>query len=202
MCNLLLTFTNRTAIGIIRAVVLHRVYLIVLGERSPFFTQLLGFLFHSASAELFFFRFHLTDSIFKASLLFINRVFPLHLRFAEILRGLASALVFDCSMTAISYTLCVITHQSYGLNKKFDKSKLVEFFGADEGICAFSSAPRFDVINVVLCRKVFPFPKSVRQSVLLPQNGSHPQIPSYIRLIPKNKNTIGVFLFFGADEGI
>ena len=28
------------------------------------------------------------------------------------------------------------------------------FFGADDGICAFSGAPRSDVINVVLCRQL------------------------------------------------
>ena len=50
--------------------------------------------------------------------------------------------------------------------------------GAGRGILAFSGAPRSDVINVVLCRQVFHNPSFVRQSVLLPQNGSHPRSPS------------------------
>ena len=64
-------------------------------------------------------------------------------------------------------------------NKKCRKFKqFPAFFGRGDGICAFSGAPRSDVINVVLCRQVFHNPSFVRQSVLLPQNGSHPRIPS------------------------
>ena len=56
-----------------------------------------------------------------------------------------------------------------------DKSSFL--FGAERGILAFSSAPRSDVINVILCRQFYRNPTTVRQSVLLPQNGSHPRIP-------------------------
>ena len=49
----------------------------------------------------------------------------------------------------------------------------------DYPFSAFSGAPRSDVINVVLCHQVFLYPSSVRQSVLLSQNGSHPRTPSH-----------------------
>ena len=58
-------------------------------------------------------------------------------------------------------------------------SNLCFSFGADEGTRAFSGAPRSDVINVVLCHQAYHYPNPVRQSVLLPQNGSHPRVPSY-----------------------
>ena len=54
--------------------------------------------------------------------------------------------------------------------------------------CAFSGAPRSAIINCRLCRQVYLFPKFVRQSVLLPQNGSHPQL-SPRRPVSTNKNT-------------
>ncbi len=46
----------------------------------------------------------------------------------------------------------------------------------NQRIRAFSGAPRSDVINVVLCRRAYHNPAAARQSVLLPQNGSHPRI--------------------------
>ena len=52
--------------------------------------------------------------------------------------------------------------------------------GADEGICAFSGAPHSAIINCRLCRQVYRKLSFVKQSVLLPQNGSHPQIPSLL----------------------
>ena len=50
--------------------------------------------------------------------------------------------------------------------------KGVRYRGAEKRIRAFSGAPRSDVINVVLCRRVYRNPTAARQSVLLPQNGS------------------------------
>ena len=57
---------------------------------------------------------------------------------------------------------------------KIDKllSKFVDFTGADDRICAFSGAPRSAIINCRLCRQVYHCPTALRQSVLLPQNGS------------------------------
>ena len=48
----------------------------------------------------------------------------------------------------------------------------------DDRNCAFSGAPRSDVINVVLCQRVCRCPSLVGQSILLSQNGSHPQFLS------------------------
>ena len=59
--------------------------------------------------------------------------------------------------------------------------------GAGRGILAFSGAPRSDVINVVLCRQFYHNPTAVRQSVLLPQNGS--TLSSLHILVAKNKRT-------------
>ena len=65
------------------------------------------------------------------------------------------------------------------INKRCRKFKqFPASFGRGDGICAFSGAPRSDVINVVLCRQVFRNSSFVRQSVLLPQNGSLPRSPS------------------------
>ena len=77
----------------------------------------------------------------------------------------------------------------FGLNKNRQVScrNLSIFYGADEGICAFSGAPRSDVINVVLCHQVYRYLNFARQSVLLPQNGSYPQIPSCIRIHTNEK---------------
>ena len=77
------------------------------------------------------------------------------------------------------------------INKKrtfVGRQKFV-FFGADEGTCAFSVAPRSDVFNVVLCLLSHLSPNLARQSVLLSQNGSHPQIPSLLGYQTKKKNT-------------
>ncbi len=76
----------------------------------------------------------------------------------------------------------------------------VFFFGGDKGTCAFSGAPRSAIINCRLCRR--PYRKScvMEQSVLLSQNGSHPQLPLCVRYISK-KNTHGRVFFFGGDKG-
>ena len=44
-------------------------------------------------------------------------------------------------------------YQSCGLDKKIDKSELVEFFGAEDEILAFGGAPRSAIINCRLCRQ-------------------------------------------------
>ena len=75
------------------------------------------------------------------------------------------------------------------------------FFGADDKICAFSGAPRPDVINVVLCLQAYHYSFPVRQSVLLSQNGSHPQILSKIQNShQKREHHFGV-LFFASRPG-
>ena len=78
----------------------------------------------------------------------------------------------------------ILYTKSLGIRSKFQGC------GAGGGILAFSGAPRSDVINVVLCRQFYRNPTTVRQSVLLPQNGSSrakygflctrsPQTPTY-----------------------
>ena len=62
-------------------------------------------------------------------------------------------------------------------------------FGANEGICAFSGAPHSAIINCRLCRQVYRKLSFVRQSVLLPQNGFHPQIPSLLGTHTNKKDT-------------
>ena len=48
------------------------------------------------------------------------------------------------------------------------------------GLVPLAETPRSDVINVVLCQQETQYLIAVRQSVLLSQNGSHPQVrPGY-----------------------
>ena len=44
------------------------------------------------------------------------------------------------------------------------------------GVVPLAGTPRSDVINVVLCQQATYIRAYVRQSILLPQNGSHPQL--------------------------
>ena len=67
--------------------------------------------------------------------------------------------------------------------------EICRFTGADDRICAFSGAPRSAIINCRLCRQVYHYPTAVRQSVLLPQNGSHPQILSKIQSSNQKEST-------------
>ena len=76
------------------------------------------------------------------------------------------------------------------------------FVGAERGIRAFSGAPRSAIINCRLCRQVFGCQNSVRQSVLLPQNGSHPQLPSQCRESKKRQETKDVLSFLVEATGI
>ena len=69
--------------------------------------------------------------------------------------------------------------------KRFNLLRL----GAVDRNCAFSSAPRSAIINCRLCRLFFREKYLHWQSVLLSQNGSHPQFLSRIRLHTKQKNT-------------
>ena len=66
----------------------------------------------------------------------------------------------------------------------------VFFVGAEKRIRAFSGAPRFDVINVVLCRRAYRNPTAARQSVLLSQNGSPLESSSILVTQAKAKSTL------------
>ena len=56
------------------------------------------------------------------------------------------------------------------------------------GVVPLAETPRSDVINVVLCQRATYIQIYTRQSVLLPQNGSHPQLRPR-RPISTNKKT-------------
>ena len=91
----------------------------------------------------------------------------------------------------------------------FEKEKSPEtlmfqeiFRGWGNGTCAFSGAPRPDVINVGLCRQIARFPSFVRQSVLLPQNGSHPQVPLLCRNNKKIQHINDVLYFLVEATGL
>ena len=68
--------------------------------------------------------------------------------------------------------------------------------------CAFSSAPRSAIINGVLCLLTHCKSYNKGQSVLLPQNGSHPQFLSSIRLIPNKKAPTRVLVCLVRSTGI
>ena len=57
------------------------------------------------------------------------------------------------------------------------------------GVVPLAETPRSDVTNVVLCQHTYSFPSPVRQSVLLPQNGSHPQLRPKIRVVVQKENS-------------
>ena len=75
------------------------------------------------------------------------------------------------------------------------------FVGAERGIRAFSGAPRSAIINCRLCHQRYRCSSSVGQSILLPQNGSHPQIPLYIRYNKKYRNEKLISVFLAQREG-
>ena len=75
-------------------------------------------------------------------------------------------------------------------------------FGAERGICAFSGAPRSAIINGVLCQQLSRPPTISRQSVLLSQNGSYPQIPLYIPYKKPVEMNNFISHRFGAERGI
>jgi len=75
-------------------------------------------------------------------------------------------------------------------------------FGRGDGIRAFSGAPRSAIINGILCHQVFCNPAVVWQSVLLPQNDSHPRIPSRFRFIKKSVKNQCFSRIFGRGDGI
>ena len=64
------------------------------------------------------------------------------------------------------------------------------------GVVPLAETPRSDIINVVLCLQATLTFNAVRQSVLLSQNGSHPQLRPR-RPLSTNKKypTQGVLLF-------
>ena len=70
------------------------------------------------------------------------------------------------------------------------------FFGRGDGIRPFSRAPRSAIINGVLCRLCFCITSLRWQSVLLSQNGSHPQIPSLWRKIKNAKHQMVICIFW------
>ena len=74
-----------------------------------------------------------------------------------------------------------------GKNKLFQPIFARFWCGRQES--AFSGAPRSDVINVVLCQRVCRSPSLVGQSILLSQNGSHPQFLSIYPYHTKQKST-------------
>ena len=57
--------------------------------------------------------------------------------------------------------------------------------------CLTGNSSRSAIINCRLCRQVCHYPTAVRQSVLLPQNGSHPSLPVASRRIENSRTTNG-----------
>ena len=85
------------------------------------------------------------------------------------------------------------------MQKKEVKSSLDKFhylFGRGDGTCAFSGAPRSAIINCRLCRQSTHPLNIIRQSVLLPQNGSHPQVPSQCQDIKKITDSLLTIRYF------
>ena len=80
---------------------------------------------------------------------------------------------------------------------------IIRVFFKTFGIRTFSGAPRSDVINVVLCRQVCRKSTTARQSILLPQNGSHPRIPLPFRNTTQKRDAQARIPFLcGAGRGI
>ena len=76
------------------------------------------------------------------------------------------------------------------------------FRGWGGGILAFSGAPRSAIINCRLCRILCLFYLLIRrQSVLLPQNGSHPLIPPLTRITKGTAHHFGVLCLLAGVEG-
>ena len=88
----------------------------------------------------------------------------------------------------ITYAYRRLHAKLFGLDKQPKLTVQLRLFLVEVvGVVPLAETPRSDVINVVLCQRVTYIQICVRQSVLLPQNGSHPQLRPQAHCRPQKK---------------